>query len=119
MTIFLKIRSWRLFCIDLIFKEGIDLIKSNRRKKCMICHYWFFNHRFKFQDSVYNGWNDLTMLSVNISNIVIITVKNVDYRCIIHDISKSEGINSSKSSSYKDRGYIYIYIYIYIYKVLS
>ena len=32
--------------------EGTDLIKSNRSIECMICHYWFFNHRFKYQDSV-------------------------------------------------------------------
>ena len=24
----------------------------NKSKECMICQYWFFNHRFKFQDSV-------------------------------------------------------------------
>ena len=47
--------------------KGIDPTKSNRSKECMICHYWFFNHGFKFQDSVYNGCHDLTMLSVNIS----------------------------------------------------
>ena len=35
--------------------EGIDLAQSNNSKECMICHYWFFNHRFKLQDSVYNG----------------------------------------------------------------
>ena len=33
------------------------------------------------------------MLSVDISDIAIITVKDVHYRCIIHDISKSEAIN--------------------------
>ena len=32
--------------------KGIDLTKSNKRKECMICHYWFFNRLFKFQDSV-------------------------------------------------------------------
>ena len=47
---------------------------------------FFFNHGFKFQDSICNGCHDLTMLSVNITNIAIITVKNVDYRCIIHNI---------------------------------
>ena len=67
--------------------EGTDLHKSNNSKECMICHYWFFNHGFKFQDSVCNGCYELTMLSVNISDIVIITVKNVDYCCIIHNIS--------------------------------
>ena len=80
---------------------GIDLAKSNRSKECMICHYWFFNHRFKFQDSV---WNDLTMLSVNINHIAIITVKNIEYCCIIHKISKSEAINLLKNSDLEDRG---------------
>ena len=31
-------------------REGIGS-KSNRSKECMICHYWFFNHSFKFQES--------------------------------------------------------------------
>ena len=69
--------------------EGINLAQSNS-KECMICHYWFLGHGFEFQDSVCNGCHDLIMLSVNISDIAIITAKNVDYRCIIHNISKSE-----------------------------
>ena len=59
----------------------------------MICHYWFFNLGFNFQDYVCNGYHDLTMPCLNLSDITIITVKNVDYRYIIHDISKSEVIN--------------------------
>ena len=72
----------------------------------MICHLWFSTHGFKFQDSVCNGCHDLTMLSVNISDIAIITVKNVDYRCIIHNTSKSEAINLLKDSVLDDSGYI-------------
>ena len=72
----------------------------------MICHYFFFNHGFKFQDYVCNGCHDLTMLSVHISDIAIITVKNVDYRCIIHNISKSEAINLLINSVLENRGYI-------------
>ena len=68
--------------------EGIDLAKTNNTKECMICHYWCFNHGLKFQDSVYNDCQDLTMLSVNISYIGIIAVKSVDYCCIIHNISQ-------------------------------
>ena len=49
----------------------------------MICHYWLFNHGFKFEDSVFDGCHDLTMISVNISDITIITVKNVDYRFML------------------------------------
>ena len=60
--------------------ERTDLLKSNNSKDCMSWRYWFFNHGFEFQDSVFNGCYDLTILSVNISYIAIITIKNVDYR---------------------------------------
>ena len=87
--------------------EVTDLGKSNNSKECMICEYWFFfNHGFKFQDYVCNGCHGLTMSSVNISNIAIITSKSVDYRCIIHNVSKLEAINLLKSSVLEDRGYI-------------
>ena len=44
-------------------------------------------------------FHDLTMLSVNISDIAINTVKDVDYCCIIHKISKSEAMSVRKFSS--------------------
>ena len=70
----------------------------------MICHYWFFNH--EFQDYVCNGCHDLLMFCLNVSDITIITVKNVHYSCIIHNISKSEAINLLKNFVLEDRGYI-------------
>ena len=85
--------------------EGIDFTKSNRSKEFM-SQYCFFNHGFKFEDSVCNVCHDLTILSVNISDIVIITVKDVDYRCIIHNIIKSEAINLLTNSMLENRGYI-------------
>ena len=41
--------------------EGIDVTESNNSKECIVCYYCFFNHGFKFQDSVYNGCHDLTI----------------------------------------------------------
>ena len=73
--------------------ERIDPTKRNKSKESMICHYWFFNYGFEFQDAVCNGCHDLTMFSVYISNIVVITVENVDYCCIIRNVSKSKAIN--------------------------
>ena len=70
--------------------KRIDVDKSNNSKKCIICHYWFFNHGFEFY--MY-GCHDLTTLRLNIIDNAIITVKGVDYRCIIHEISKSEAIH--------------------------
>ena len=47
------------------------------------------------------------MLSVNISDIAgIITIKNFDYRCIIHNISKSEAINLLEDSVLENCVYI-------------
>ena len=62
----------------------------------MICYYCFLSHGFKFQDSACNGCHDLTMLTFDIRDIDIITIKNVDYHCIIHKISRSEAINLLK-----------------------
>ena len=86
--------------------KGVDSTKSKRSKECMICYYWFFNHGFKFQDSICNECHDLTILSLNIRDIAIITVKNVDYHCIIYKITKSEAINLLESSGLEDREYI-------------
>ena len=83
--------------IDLI--EGTDAIKSYISTECMIFHHWLFNHGFKFEDSVCNGCHDLTMLTLNVSDIAIITVKGVEYCCIIHDINQSEAINLFKKLS--------------------
>ena len=62
------------------------------------------NHGFEFQDYVYNGFHDLTMPVLNISDIIIVTVKNVDYRCIIHNITISEPIDLFKNSVLEDSG---------------
>ena len=48
----------------------------------MVCHYWYFNHEFKFQNFVRNGSHDLSMLCLNLIGIGITTVKNVDDPCI-------------------------------------
>ena len=71
----------------------------------MVFHYWFFDHGFKFQDSLCNGRHDLTMLSVNINDIAIITVKNIDYCCKIHNINKFEAISLLENSVLQNRGY--------------
>ena len=56
-------------------RKGTDPANSNSSKECIICHYWFFNHGFNFQDSECKGCNVLAMLCLNMSDINIITVK--------------------------------------------
>ena len=74
--------------------------------KNIVCQYWFFNHGFKFQNLVSNSCHDLTMLCLNLSDIAIITVKGIDYHCIIHGISKSDTIHLLESYVLHDWGYM-------------
>ena len=83
--------------------KGIDVPKSNNSKECIVCHYCFFNHGFKFQDSVCSGCHDLTKLCLNISDIVIITDKSIDYRFIFHENSISEAIHLLQNYVLDDR----------------
>ena len=99
--------------------EGNDPTKSNRNKECMICHNQFFNHRFKFQDFIFNGCHDLTQLSLHTRDIAIITVKNGDYCCIIYNISKSETNNLLENSVLEDRRYMKMYLQKLILKIES
>ena len=45
----------------MLYYDGIDLsarvdpVKSNKSKSCIVCHYWYFRHGFKFHNSVCNS----------------------------------------------------------------
>ena len=84
--------------------KGIDIAKRNNSKECIICLYWFFNHGFRFEDYVGNGCQDL--LCLNISDIAIIAINKVNYRCIMDNINISEAIHSLEKSVLEDRGYL-------------
>ena len=74
--------------------EGNDVNKTSASKECDICHYWYFlNYSFKFQPNVCNRCHDLLMMSMNLSDIVILNIKCSDYCCIISLIRKNETIN--------------------------
>ena len=81
--------------------EEIYLTKSNNSTDLND-----FNHGFKVQDSICNGCHNLTILSLNLTDIAIITVKGLNYSCIIREISRSDAINLLKSSVFEDLGYI-------------
>ena len=47
--------------------EGIDAAKSNNNKECIVSRYWYFNHGFRFRNSVCISCHDLTMLCLNLN----------------------------------------------------
>ena len=95
-----------LHCGRIDLSEGIDSTKSNNTNRYMVFCYRSFNHGFEFQDSVCNYCHALTMLCLDISDISVITIKGVDYRCIINGIRKSEAIRLLENYLLEDRWYI-------------
>ena len=90
--------------------ERSNLNKTSASKECDICHYWYIlNYSFKFQSNVCNKCYELLMMSMNLSDIAILNIKDSNYRCIISLISKNEAINvmqnvdlTKKAEHYKE-----------------
>ena len=53
----------------------------------------FLNYSFKFQPNICNKYHNLLMITMNLSDTVILNIKCFDYPCIICLISKNEAIN--------------------------
>ena len=84
--------------------EGIDVNKISASNECDICHYWYFlNFSFKFQSNVCNRCQDLLMMSINLSDIAILNIKDSDYRCSISLISKNEAINLMQNADLTEK----------------
>ena len=74
--------------------EGIDVSKTSASKKSDICYYWYFLDKgFKFQPNVCNGGHDVLMISIKLSDIAILNIQGVDYRCIINGMRKNKVVN--------------------------
>ena len=70
--------------------EGIDANKISASKQCDICHYWYIlNFSFTFQVNLCNRRHDSVMVSIKLSDIAILQIKDSDYSLI----SKNKAIN--------------------------
>ena len=66
--------------IKIDVSEGNGVNKTNKPKEKNICHYWYFlDNGFQFQPNVWNGRDDLLMMSMNLSDIVILNKKSLYY----------------------------------------
>ena len=80
--------------IELMLLKELMLIKQLHQKS----HYLplsllvFLKYNFNFQPNVCNRCHDLFMMSINLSEIVILNIKCSDHRCIINLIGKNEAI---------------------------
>ena len=84
-----------MLCLGRIdISEGIDVKKMSKLKERDICHHrYFLDKEFKFQSNISNGYHDVLMVSMNLSDVAVLNIHNTDYCCIISGISKSGAIN--------------------------
>ena len=82
--------------------KGIDL--------AIVKNIWFATIGVLIMDSNFKIMYVMAVMiwCLNISDITIVTVKNVDYGCIIYNISKYEAISLLENSVLEDRGYLLI-----------
>ena len=74
---------------EIDISEGIDLNKTNKSKKCMLCHYWYFlNKNFSYGPYLYDGCYNMTQKSIVSKNIDIVYVKGNSYRIHFWYMSK-------------------------------
>ena len=78
--------------INVSKRTGVSKIRSS--KEGDIFQYWcFLNYSFKFQLNLCNRCPDLLMMSINLSDILILNIKGSFYRSIISLLFKNEAIN--------------------------
>ena len=58
--------------------KGIDPAKSSDNKEYMVCHYWLFNHGFKFQNYVSRLLSSLQKVLIIV--VLFITLANLVQR---------------------------------------
>ena len=64
--------------------EGIEFNKTSVSKDCHFFTYWYLlNFSFQFQPNVCNKCHDLLMMSVDLNNIAVLSIKGSDYCCLI------------------------------------
>ena len=80
---------WTLHFDRTDVSEKIDVNKIKRVQYLSLLR--FLNEGF--EPNISNRWHDFLMMSMNLSNIVILKIKKRDYHCIISGISKNEAIN--------------------------
>ena len=73
--------------------EGIDINKSDKSKKCMIRHYWYFKDiGYKYEPYICNGCHDLSVVVYDLNDFMILNIKGGNCRRYGFNFSKSDAI---------------------------
>ena len=82
------------------FLGGNDIDKTNKSKKCMLCHYWYFlDKNFSYGPYLCDGCYNMTQKSTDSKNIAIVYVKGNAYRIHFWYMSKHKRKRKRKAIS--------------------
>ena len=71
----------------------------------MLCHYWYFRDvGYKFQPYLCNSCHAVSTVAYDLKNIALLNAKDVDYQCILWNISRDEAVNRLNNSVLEDKG---------------
>ena len=92
--------------------EGIDINKTNARKECDICHYWYFlDKNFNYEPDLCNGCHDLMQKAMKFND----DAAN-GYRIHFWYMSKNDAINIMNNSNLNKKTRV-LYFFHYIQKM--
>ena len=71
----------------------------------MNCYYWYvLDNNYTYEPEEWYACHDTSMMAYELENISILNIKDVDYRRIIWNISKSEAVNKMNYSTLENQG---------------
>ena len=85
-------------------KVNLLILTRENKIKCMICYYCYFKDGFKYQPYVCNACHDFSMTIQNLSDFLVVTIKNVDYRVYITGVDKKAAVFILKTFDLSDKG---------------
>ena len=86
------------------FSKGIDVNKTNKSKKYMLCHYWYFlGKNFSHRPYLCNGCYNIMQKSIDFKNIAVVHVKKSAYRIYFLYMSKRKAKSLMTNSNLIDK----------------
>ena len=83
--------------------EGIDINKSNKSKKHVICNHWHFKEIcYTFEAYVCHKCHDISMMVYDLDDFIILNIHGVDYRCFVCNMRKTKAIKLLNNSKLDD-----------------
>ena len=71
----------------------------------MLFHYWYFlDTGYRYESEACNGCHDISMIVYELKDIEILNIKDVDCRCIIWNMNRSDAVNKLNNSKLDVKG---------------